>query len=384
MSKPQLIDADFCRAGVMLGCEPVAIAAVASQESLGAGFDIQDRPTILFERHLFHHLTGGVYDKTNPDISNAIPGGYNAGGSQYERFSQAFALNPDAAMKSASWGKFQILGKNYAICGFASVGAFVDAMKVSESNQLDAFCKFVLGNNLDQYLTDKNWTSFALGYNGATEKVHHYDDKIAARYAICKQHNYGCSAVATWHDPVPTAAASPATPDPQVKTDDALASNSIGTQADQSGASSSDKPVNQNADTIVNTGDIAPPPQPTQNITMNAPAPMDTVATSNKVVIGGIVIPTFLVTAAHAVGTAVSGGYISAADIGSAAEKLITENFKYILMLSGLVIVVILVKKLERVVVFVISMLTHAIPSWNSVIVVASLPVPAKPWWKFW
>lgn len=224
MSKPQLVDSDFCRSAFKLGCEPAAIAAVAQQESLGQGFDAQDRPILLFERHIFHRLTGGIYDKTNPGISNATPGGYGLSASQYGRFSEAFALNPDAAMKSASWGKFQLLGRNYAICGFADVGSFVDAMKVSESNQLDAFCKFVLANSLDQYLTDKNWTSFALGYNGSTEKVHHYDDKIAARYAICKKHDYGCS--------TDSAATSPA---PLAQTTDALVSPPADIQADQPG-----------------------------------------------------------------------------------------------------------------------------------------------------
>ncbi len=189
MSKPRLTDTDYCRAADMLGCEVASIKAVAEQESLGAGFDSQDRPVILFERHLFHKFTHGKYDKSHPGISNAVPGGYGSSASQYGRFSEAFALDSSAAMKSASWGKFQILGMNFAVCGYHSVDDFVNAMKESEGRQLDAFCAFVLHNGLDIALTDHDWAAFASGYNGKGYRKNSYDTKIAAGYAkFSKQH----------------------------------------------------------------------------------------------------------------------------------------------------------------------------------------------------
>ncbi len=192
MSKVRLNNTDYCRAAEHLGCEVASIKAVAEQESLGAGFDAQDRPVILFERHLFHKLTHGAYDKLHPGISNATPGGYGSSASQYGRFSEAFALNPQAAMRSTSWGKFQILGDNHAVCGYTTVDAFVDAMKESESKQLDAFCAFVLHNGLDIALTDHDWTAFADGYNGHGFRKNHYDTKIAAGYARFSRENIDC------------------------------------------------------------------------------------------------------------------------------------------------------------------------------------------------
>lgn len=216
MSKPRLIDSDYCRAANTLGCEPAMIAAVAEQESLGAGFDTQDRPTILFERHIFHRLTGGKYDKSNPNISNPNPGGYGSSASQYIRFSAAFALNPDAAMKATSWGKFQILGQNYKVCGFANVGDFVTAMKESEAKQLDAFCAFVLGNGLDDALTNRDATAFANGYNGHGYRKNHYDTKISAGYKRWSKHDFNCSQVAenpsTVEDPAGSISSPPSEP----------------------------------------------------------------------------------------------------------------------------------------------------------------------------
>lgn len=195
MSKPRLSNTDYCSAAIQLGCEVAAIKAVAEQESLGAGFDAQDRPVILFERHIFHKLTDGVYDRSHPNISNANQGGYGRSREQYGRFSEAFALNPIAAMKSASWGKFQILGRNFKVCGFSNVNAFVDAMKESEGRQLNAFCAFVIGNGLDDELTSHNWAGFANGYNGHAYKKNHYDTKIAAGYARFSKEHINCGQI---------------------------------------------------------------------------------------------------------------------------------------------------------------------------------------------
>lgn len=211
MSKDRLTDQDYCRATAQLKCEVASIKAVAEQESLGAGFDSQDRPVILFERHLFHHLTGGIYDAAHPNISNRTPGSYGSSASQYGRFSEAFGLDPTAAMQSASWGKFQILGNNFAICGYASVNDFVDAMKESEGKQLDAFCVFVLHNNLARFLISHNWAAFADGYNGYGYRKNHYDTKIGAGYVRFSKEHVDCSQISTATATEPAADASAST-----------------------------------------------------------------------------------------------------------------------------------------------------------------------------
>jgi hypothetical protein len=192
MSKKKLSDEDFCRAAKRLGCSVAAIKAVAEVESRGDGFDSQDRPKILFERHKFAKYTNGKYIKTNPGICNWTAGGYGTEAAQYGRFSEAFMLDPNAAMLSASWGKFQVMGFNFAICGFKSVGEFVDAMKESEGRHLDAFVEYVRHNSLADELQGLNWAAFAKGYNGADYKKNNYDRKMADAYAKHKKVKIDC------------------------------------------------------------------------------------------------------------------------------------------------------------------------------------------------
>jgi hypothetical protein len=125
-------------------------------------------------------------------------GNYGAGGAnQRRKFNAAFALDPEAAMKACSWGKFQILGSNYAVCGYKTVGEFVDAMKESEGKQLDAFVAFVIGNKLDGHLRNKAWAKFARGYNGAGYAKNKYDVKMATWYAKFAKNPVNCDSVAS-------------------------------------------------------------------------------------------------------------------------------------------------------------------------------------------
>ncbi len=186
---------DFCRASKKLRCEVAAIKAVAHTESLGKGFYGDGFPVILFERHIFRKYTGGRYNRTHPHLSGPA-GNYGAAGqNQRNKFNEAFALDPQAAMMSCSWGKFQIMGFNYAICGFKSVGAFVDAMKESEGRQLDAFVAFVIHNGLDKYLRTLNWAAFAKGYNGSGYKKNKYDTKMATAYTRFKKEELDCGSL---------------------------------------------------------------------------------------------------------------------------------------------------------------------------------------------
>lgn len=181
MSK-ELSERGYFIAASDLGVDVATIKAVAEVESAGDGFTADGRVKILFERHKFHSLTHGQFD-SDPDISNRTAGGYGAAGAhQYARFSKAFALDADAAMKSASWGKFQIMGFNHKAAGFDTVGAFVDAMKVSEDEQLKAFVNVIKSFGLAGELRNHDWAGFARQYNGMGYKKNRYDTKMAAAY----------------------------------------------------------------------------------------------------------------------------------------------------------------------------------------------------------
>ena len=178
---PRLAAADFAAAAATLGCEVAAIQAVAEVETRTNAFDDQGRPTILFERHWFSRYTNGVYDAADPDISNPVAGGYGKSSAQYGRLERAMALDHAAALKSASWGRFQIMGGNHAAAGFTTVDGFVAAMYASEKEHLRAFVGFIESNAaMHRALRDKDWAEFASRYNGPNYKANDYDTKLAA------------------------------------------------------------------------------------------------------------------------------------------------------------------------------------------------------------
>lgn len=184
-----LTEAVFLQAAQQLGCEPAAVKAVAEVESRGAPFDQQGRPTILYERHVFARCCrpAGCFNASHSDLSalgGYGPGGYGGREQQWKRLAQAYALDPDAALKAASWGMFQILGENHRECGHATAAGFVRAMTVSQVEHLQAFVHFVASHRLRlQALRTLDWPTFARYYNGPAYAQYSYDTKMAAAYA---------------------------------------------------------------------------------------------------------------------------------------------------------------------------------------------------------
>lgn len=182
-----LSESDFDSAAESLGVEPAAIKAVAEVETKSKAFEDSGRPVILFERHYFHDLTSGKYDVQYPKISCASSGGYGKYSAQYTKLELAYGLDQDAALKSASWGRFQIMGNNYKAAGFSSVHDFVFAMTRSEHAHLDAFVKFVANSKIMlAALKDKKWATFARNYNGKKYKTNNYDTKMEEAYGKFK------------------------------------------------------------------------------------------------------------------------------------------------------------------------------------------------------
>lgn len=104
---------DYQQAADLLGVELATIKAVAEVESKGSGFLKSGEPVILFEGHIFHRLTNGKYSTPeNADISYPkwTTKYYNK--NQHKRLQKAVELDRNAALQSASWGKFQIMGFN--------------------------------------------------------------------------------------------------------------------------------------------------------------------------------------------------------------------------------------------------------------------------------
>jgi LysM repeat protein len=196
----ELCDNDLRGAAAKLMCEPGVIYAIARQESSTSSFvKIGERlvPKILYERHWFKRLTtpDGLskspyqvkyHDICGPAYHRAVKNQkkelidqktgaiasadeiYGGGGlAQYKRLIKAYQLDPDAALKSCSWGKFQIMGVSYKQAGFESVREFVRAMSRSEAEHMKAFINLALTKPvLLSGLRHADFEKVAEGHNG--------------------------------------------------------------------------------------------------------------------------------------------------------------------------------------------------------------------------
>ena len=239
---------DFQWAAKELDVEEAVIRAINEIEAAGKGYvTLNGRKlrTFCYERHYFHKMTNGKYTATNPDISwkqgyyqkgvKYLPSTFTCADKDgnaktfntwrryttkdkkdrqllkqvktgkelfetelitiekeaysllplsYNRLAKAYALNKEAALKSCSWGAFQIMGAHYNQIKYASATEFVKAMSRSEREHIRAFvlfCKYV-NPAVIEAMKVKDFEKIAAGYNGASYKDNNYDEKLLNSY----------------------------------------------------------------------------------------------------------------------------------------------------------------------------------------------------------
>jgi N-acetylmuramidase len=338
MSK-KLTDLDFCQAAKRLRCDVAAIQAVDNTESRGSGFYADGFPTILFERHKFHKYTNGRFDASHPEISNSKSGGYGAAGAnQRRKFNLAFGLDQKAAMMSCSWGRYQIMGFNYAVCGFSSIDNFIDAMKESEGAQLLAFCEFVEANNIDDELRNHNWDGFAYRYNGADYKKNNYAPKLASAHKKFAAFPINCNAAK------PHIESDLSQPVEEVTYPIIEPTNQIENHDETTAAPAEVAPT----ETAEVRNQLPQVETLTQTVTVLAPPKENTTATTAVMTIGGFVVPSFLVGIITALRNAISDGFIDAKSVGDAILGFIENNSKYLFLVILAFIALMGVKKLSK------------------------------------
>ena len=172
----------------LLGVDRETILAITEVETAGCGFLADRRPQILFERHIFHRLTGGRFDAVCPEISAPAPGGYGrCGAHQYRRLGSAMQLDCEAALRSTSWGMGQTMGFNAQLVGYRSAAEMVEAFAAGEEAQLIAVARFCKKRGLNDELRSRDWTAFAHAYNGRNFTANNYDGKLCAAYRRLKK-----------------------------------------------------------------------------------------------------------------------------------------------------------------------------------------------------
>jgi hypothetical protein len=182
----------FRDAARALGCDVAAVKAVAKIEAgAGGAFLDSGEPVILFERHKFNTHTFGRFQGTRAPglpaayslIAAKTGGGYGPTSAQHKRLQAAGLLDRQAALKSASWGLFQILGENYQQAGHPTLQSFINAMYRGVDDHLRAFVAFILADaRLVAALRAKDWATFARIYNGRNYAAHGYHTRMAAAF----------------------------------------------------------------------------------------------------------------------------------------------------------------------------------------------------------
>lgn len=187
-----LTDDDFIGSAQRIRCHPGMIEALALKETHGKAFLPDGRPKILFERHQYYKriaivrksgqtqagmiaLRDRAYREA-PDICNPKRGGYIGGAAEYDRMARAQAYSDTAALESASWGQFQIMGFNAVTLGYSSVQEFARLMGQGIDQHLIALERFILHTpKALKGIREQNFGLLALAYNGPAYKENNYD-----------------------------------------------------------------------------------------------------------------------------------------------------------------------------------------------------------------
>ena len=189
MSK-KLTEAQIAAQAKALGIEVAALRAVIEVECKGSGFNADGTPVILFERHVMRQrliankrdIDLSLISAERPDLCSKSTGAYGLYSAQHGRLNAAAQYHRDSALESASWGIGQVMGYHWKALGYQSLQAFINAMYKDEASQLDAMCRYIKVNNLVDALKNKDWKSFARGYNGAAYAKNSYDVKLGNAY----------------------------------------------------------------------------------------------------------------------------------------------------------------------------------------------------------
>lgn len=169
-------DADMAALADDFGCHPADLEAIAEVESSGFGWFRDGRIKILFEKHWFYKLTSGANrdEAVRKGLArrhwvSPSKGGYSdqkGADSRYRLLEVAIRIDREAALQSVSIGKFQIMGFNHKVCGFASASEMWASFLDSEVNQLRAFGNFLRSNGLVGALRRRDFAKIENGYNG--------------------------------------------------------------------------------------------------------------------------------------------------------------------------------------------------------------------------
>lgn len=176
-----------------IGVDPNILKAIAIKEAKASGFTPSGRCLILYERHIFYRYASSKFGASRVDgwtkenANLCYPSGdqraYMGGEREWDRLNTAKNWDAETALISCSWGMFQIMGFNFGLAGYESIGDFVMDMSESERYHIQALASFIKNNRpLYTAVKSKNFQQIALYYNGRNYKMNNYDRDLMNIY----------------------------------------------------------------------------------------------------------------------------------------------------------------------------------------------------------
>ena len=176
-----------------LGIDPSVLLAISRVESAGVGPD-----ALRFEPHVFLREQPGASIPYTRGDTNCPDNWRKAGGCvdfvSYQpeetgqaAFERAYAIDPGAALRSTSFGSFQVIPFKDLSHLTENPEEFLTKFKedpLALSYELLEARLTSPGNKVDLLAAAKSgdWTAFAVGYNGPAQAQHGYDAKLHATY----------------------------------------------------------------------------------------------------------------------------------------------------------------------------------------------------------
>ena len=187
----KLSESDFEEIAQEYNTDATILKALCQVETGGkGGFLDNGRASILYEGHIFWREL--KRQSINPELyaeeySNIVyptwdRSKYSGGTAEYLRLSTALSINRIAALRSTSWGMFQIMGFNHPLCDEPTIDRFVERMNESEASQLRLSLNYIKNAGIMPLLNNHKWADFALLYNGVSYKQNKYDERLCDAY----------------------------------------------------------------------------------------------------------------------------------------------------------------------------------------------------------
>ncbi len=186
----ELSDSDLSSFAQKYGFDEHFLQAILNVESKGEAADSQGRMLLLPEKHVFWRELPKPLRKKARSLGLATPKwsrsnykglGDNGSDLRWDRLEDMADVNEEAALKSCSYAKPQIMGFNYELCGFDSVRDFVISLGSSEEAQDLAFFAFLLARGLGDEIRRYDVEAVVRVYNGPGQ-VKRYSEEVRSEY----------------------------------------------------------------------------------------------------------------------------------------------------------------------------------------------------------